>query len=86
MRMVPIRIAGRMSVASGLSRTSPRAFRGRSGNAARYRERAELYDKRLVELDTWVKQEIAKVPVEKRKAITGHDSFRYFAAAYGVQF
>jgi zinc/manganese transport system substrate-binding protein len=55
-------------------------------NATHYRERADLYDRRLAELDNWVKAEIASVPAGKRKAITGHDSFRYFASAYGVQF
>lgn len=67
------------NIAKGFAEADP-------ANAARYRERAEAFDKRLAELDAWVKQEIAKVPAEKRKAITGHDSFRYFAAAYGVQF
>lgn len=67
------------NIAKGFAEADP-------ANAAHYRERAETFDKRLAELDSWVKQEIAKVPAEKRKAITGHDSFRYFAAAYGVQF
>ena len=57
-----------------------------TANAAHYRERADAFDKRLADLDAWVKAEIARVPADKRKAITGHDSFRYFAAAYGVQF
>jgi zinc/manganese transport system substrate-binding protein len=57
-----------------------------TANASAYRERGQSYDKRLVELDQWVKAEIAKVPAAQRRAITGHDSFRYFAAAYGVQF
>ena len=55
-------------------------------NATLFRERGESYDKRLAELDRWVKAEIAKVPADQRRAITAHDSFRYFAAAYGVQF
>jgi len=55
-------------------------------NAAFYRERGQGYDRRLAELDQWVKAEIAKVPSAQRRAITGHQSFRYFAAAYGVQF
>jgi len=37
-------------------------------------------------VDAWIRAEIATVPPEQRKAITGHDSFRYFARAYGVQF
>lgn len=55
-------------------------------NAPHYRERAQAYDKRLVELDQWIKAEIAKVPAAQRKVITGHDAFGYFAKAYGVQF
>ena len=55
-------------------------------NAAHYRECARAYDQRLTELDRWIKAEIAKVPVHQRKVITGHDSFAYFANAYGVQF
>jgi len=55
-------------------------------NAAYYRERAQSYDMRLAALDRWIKAEIAKVPAGQRKAIIGHDSFRYFSQAYGVQF
>ena len=51
-----------------------------------YRERGQAYDKRLAALDQWIKAEIAKVPAAQRRAITAHDSFRYFTAAYGVQF
>lgn len=55
-------------------------------NAAFFRERGQSYDKRLAELDRWVRAQIDKVPAGQRRAITAHDSFRYFAAAYGVQF
>jgi zinc/manganese transport system substrate-binding protein len=51
-----------------------------------YRQRAEAYDKRLTELDAWVREQIAMVPAAKRRVITGHDAFRYFARAYGVTF
>ncbi|MSP75077.1 MAG: metal ABC transporter substrate-binding protein [Rhodospirillaceae bacterium] len=66
------------NIAQGLAEADP-------ANAAAYRDRAAAYDLKLAALDQWVKDEIAKVPAEKRKAITGHDSFRYFAKAYGVQ-
>jgi zinc/manganese transport system substrate-binding protein len=56
-----------------------------AANAASYRERAEAYDRRLAELDHWVRAEIGKVPADKRRVITSHTSFRYFAEAYGVQ-
>jgi len=55
-------------------------------NAGHYRESGQRYDQRLADLDRWVKAEIAKVPVEQRRAITSHDAFGYFASAYGVQF
>jgi zinc/manganese transport system substrate-binding protein len=67
------------NITQGLAEADP-------ANAAAYRERAAAYDKRLVDLDQWVRAEIGKVPTAQRKAITGHDSFRYFAKAYGVQF
>lgn len=67
------------NIARGLADADP-------ANAAHYRERAASFDRRLAELDAWVKEEIAKVPADKRRAITGHDSFRYFSAAYGVKF
>jgi zinc/manganese transport system substrate-binding protein len=54
-------------------------------NAAWYRDRAAAYDRRLAELDQWVRDEIAGVPADRRKAITGHTSFGYLAAAYDVQ-
>jgi zinc/manganese transport system substrate-binding protein len=57
-----------------------------AANAAFYRERGQAYDQQLATLDSWVKAEIARVPASQRRAITGHDSFRYFAQAYGVQF
>jgi len=67
------------NIARGLAEADP-------PNAAHYRERAQAFDRRLAELDAWVKAEIARVPADKRRAITGHDSFRYFASAYGVTF
>jgi len=67
------------NIATGLAAADP-------ANAPSYRDRAAAYDRRLADLDQWIKAEIAKVPAAQRKAITGHDSFRYFSKAYGVQF
>ncbi len=55
-------------------------------NAATYTARAEALDMELAGLDTWVKNEINKVPLSKRKVISSHDAFGYFAAAYHVTF
>lgn len=57
-----------------------------AANAAAYRARAEHYDQRLAALDAWIRREIGSVPAERRRAITGHSSFRYFARAYSVRF
>ena len=67
------------NIADGLVAADP-------GGAAYYRARAAAYDKRLASLDAWIRTEIASVPSDRRKAITGHDSFEYFARAYGVRF
>ncbi|WP_395711230.1 metal ABC transporter solute-binding protein, Zn/Mn family [Reyranella sp.] len=57
-----------------------------AANAGLYRDRAVAYSQRLDALDRWVRAAIAEVPAGQRKVITGHDSFRYFTNAYGVQF
>ena len=57
-----------------------------SANADYYQERAAAYDRRLADLDAWVRQQIATVASDKRRVITGHDAFRYFGRAYGVEF
>lgn len=57
-----------------------------AAGAEGYRQRAEAYDRRLAELDAWVRQSIAALPATKRRVITGHDAFQYFARAYGVKF
>ncbi|MBN9091274.1 MAG: zinc ABC transporter substrate-binding protein [Reyranella sp.] len=67
------------NIAQGLARADP-------ANAAAYRDRAAQYDQRLAALDDWIRREIAGVPEDRRQAITGHSSFRYFARAYDVRF
>jgi zinc/manganese transport system substrate-binding protein len=67
------------TIADGLAAADP-------ANAAYYRARAAEYDQRLAALDRWIRAEVARVPEDRRKAITGHNSFRYFARAYGVGF
>jgi zinc/manganese transport system substrate-binding protein len=57
-----------------------------SANADFYRERAATFDARLAGLDSWVRTEIARVPADKRRVITDHAAFGYFARAYGVEF
>jgi zinc/manganese transport system substrate-binding protein len=56
-----------------------------AGKAA-YETNAAAYLAKLDALDAEVKAEVAKIPAERRKIITTHDAFGYFAAAYGVAF
>lgn len=51
-----------------------------------YQANADRLDRELTELDHWVRQQIETVPAAKRRVITAHDAFGYFAAAYGVDF
>lgn len=53
---------------------------------AEYRRKAEAYAARLRALDAWVRAEIATVPEARRRIVTSHDAFGYFAAAYGIRF
>ncbi len=57
-----------------------------AANAAVYQANAERYGAELAQLDAWVKSELGTVPAAKRKVITTHDAFSYFAEAYGVAF
>ena len=45
----------------------------------------KAYQKKLTELDLWIKKEITKVPKQKRILVTAHDAFRYFGKAYQFQ-
>jgi zinc/manganese transport system substrate-binding protein len=67
------------NIAQGLAAADP-------ANAEAYRARATRYDERLAALDSWIRREIASVPADRRQAITGHSSFRYFSRAYDVRF
>lgn len=55
-------------------------------DAAVFRANAARYLAELDALDLEVRAAVATIPPERRKVITTHDAFGYFAAAYGVQF
>ena len=55
-------------------------------HADEYRANTEKYIAELDALDRWVREQISTVPMEKRNVISMHDSFGYFAEAYGVFF
>lgn len=51
-----------------------------------YEANATSYLAKLDALDAEVKATIEKIPADRRRIITTHDAFGYFAAAYGVAF
>lgn len=51
-----------------------------------FQGQAKAYLDKLEALDREVRDALAKIPPERRKVISTHDAFGYFAAEYGVQF
>jgi zinc/manganese transport system substrate-binding protein len=51
-----------------------------------FRSNAEAYRAKLDALDEEIRLWIAQIPPERRKVISTHDAFGYFAAAYGIAF
>lgn len=51
-----------------------------------YKANAENYLSELTKVEGEVKAAVAGIPEAKRKVISTHDAFGYFAAAYGIQF
>lgn len=56
------------------------------GSRAYFEDNARTYLARLAALETEVKEAVAALPPERRRVITSHDAFGYFAAAYGLAF
>ncbi len=56
-----------------------------AGKAA-YEANTAAYLGKLDALEAELKDLVAKIPPERRRIITSHDAFRYFEAAYGVDF
>lgn len=54
--------------------------------AAEVDMRAAAYQQRLAALDRDIRARFAALPAERRRVITAHDAFGYFAAAYGITF
>src|SRR5215831_11225065 len=53
---------------------------------ATYEANAQKFLGGIAQMETTVKQAVAKLPFERRKIITTHDAFGYFGAAYGIDF
>ena len=52
-------------------------------NAGYYTDRAKSYLAQLDELDKWIQAEVETIPKARRKLVTFHDAFPYFAKRYG---
>jgi zinc/manganese transport system substrate-binding protein len=52
---------------------------------ADFERNANAYLAKLDDLDNWVKRKVAELPRDKRKLVTSHDAFQYFARDYGFK-
>lgn len=68
-----------LNIAEGLSKAAPM-------HRAYYKNRTKLYIEQMKKLDTEIKLALADIPDDKRKVISSHDAFGYFAQAYNIQF
>jgi zinc/manganese transport system substrate-binding protein len=50
-----------------------------------YRKQAQEYVEELSKLDRWIQINFTKIPLNKRKIISAHDAFGYFAECYGLK-
>ena len=55
-------------------------------DAAFFGAQAKAYLEKLETLDREVREAVAQIPADRRKVISTHDAFGYFAAEYGIQF
>jgi zinc/manganese transport system substrate-binding protein len=67
------------NILKALSAVSP-------GDSERFRSNADRYLGELDALDREVRTQVAQIPPARRKVISTHRAFGYFAAAYGVEF
>lgn len=54
-------------------------------NAALYQANARNYTQKLDELDRWIQEQVSQISPEKRRLVTDHQSFAYFARRYGFE-
>lgn len=67
------------NIATALGKLDPAGAPG-------YQSNSDAYIKELQTLDSWAKAQFAALPADKRKVITSHDAFGYFAAHYQLRF
>ena len=67
------------NIAKGLSQVDP-------VHAAEFEANARKLSAEMAALDAQLKADFAAIPQDRRRVLTSHDAFRYFARAYGVDF
>ena len=67
------------NIAAALAKVDP-------AGATTYQANAEAYVKELQTFDAWAREQFASISPSKRKVITSHDAFGYFAAQYQIKF
>jgi zinc/manganese transport system substrate-binding protein len=67
------------NIRAGLSAAAP-------ADAETFRVNAEAYRAKLDALDDEIRVAIGQIPSERRKVISTHNAFGYFADAYGIEF
>lgn len=66
------------AIAAGMAVAAP-------DQAATLRDRSERYQAAIAETDGWIERTLAAIPPERRKLITSHDAFGYYAARYRIE-
>jgi zinc/manganese transport system substrate-binding protein len=93
--IVPRRVAGAPDPHAWQDLTHTRRYvenlrdallRLRPAEAAAIEASAQRYIGQLAALDAEVRRSLAAVPPARRRVLSSHDAFAYFAAAYGVEF
>lgn len=68
-----------VNIAAALAAADP-------AGASTYRAEAERYDGELQSLDAEIRAAFAALPAERRKVVSSHAAFGYFARAYDIRF
>lgn len=54
-------------------------------NAKAYEFNFQLFKQQLEEMDTYIFEQIRKIPANQRVLITSHDAFQYYGRRYGIR-
>lgn len=65
------------TIESNLAKVAPE-------NAALYAKNAQAMKQEIAQIDTWIKAQVATIPVASRKLVTTHDALGYFSKAYSI--